>query len=162
VSVLDANLPTLASHTPAALGRLATTLAAKADLWRPLLHVDPVNRWYARLARTDDWEAWLLTWVPGQRTGVHDHGGSGGAFTVLEGSVQELTPRRNGRLTTRDYTAGQVRAFGPDHVHEVVGTGDRPAATLHVYGPRLSLMNRYELANGALRLVRTETAGRDW
>jgi hypothetical protein len=162
VSVLDARLPSLASPAPAALGRLATTLAADADLWRPLLHVDPVHRWYARLARTDDWEAWLLTWAPGQRTGVHDHGGSGGAFTVLDGSVQELTPGRDGGLTTRTYTAGQVRAFGPDHVHEVVGTGDRPAATLHVYGPRLALMNRYELADGALRLLRTETAGRDW
>ena len=160
--VLDAGLPTLASLTPAALGRLATTLAADADLWRPLLHVDPTNRWYTRLARTDDWEAWLLTWVPGQRTGVHDHGGSGGAFTVLDGSVEELTPRPDGSLAARTYTAGQVRPFGPDHVHEVVGTGDRPAATLHVYGPRLSLMNRYELAGGDLRLVRTEAAGRDW
>jgi hypothetical protein len=92
---------------------------------------------------------------------VHDHGGSGGAFTVLDGAVEELTPR-TGSLAARTYTAGDVRAFGPDHVHEVVGAGDRPAATLHVYSPRLSLMNRYELAGGALHLVRTETAGRDW
>jgi predicted metal-dependent enzyme (double-stranded beta helix superfamily) len=166
VSVLDHTraLPTLSSPTPAGLARLALTLAADADRWRPLLHVDPVNRWYARLARTDDWEAWLLTWAPGQRTGVHDHGGSAGAFTVLEGQVEERTPRgRPGGLAARTWTAGEVRAFGGAHVHEVVGTGDRPAATLHVYGPRLSRMNRYELdPAGALLLVGSESAGEDW
>jgi predicted metal-dependent enzyme (double-stranded beta helix superfamily) len=134
VSVLDAACPPSPRSPRPPSAASPTTLAADADLWRPLLHVDPTNRWYARLARTDDWEAWLLTWAPGQRTGVHDHGGSGGAFTVLDGSVEELTPRPDGSLAARTYTAGQVRAFGPDHVHEVVGTGDRPAATLHVYG----------------------------
>jgi predicted metal-dependent enzyme (double-stranded beta helix superfamily) len=161
---LDHVLPTLTAATPAALGRLATSLASAADLWRPLLHVDPVNRWYTRLARTPDWEAWLLTWAPGQRTGIHDHGASAGAFTVLEGGVAELTPRgRAGGLARRELGAGAVRPFGPDHVHEVVGTGDRPAASLHVYAPHLARMNRYELdAAGALRLVRSEVAGRDW
>jgi quercetin dioxygenase-like cupin family protein len=164
VSVLDPTLPTLTQTTPAGLGRLATTLAADADLWRPLLHVDPVNRWYTRLARTDEWEAWLLTWAPGQRTGIHDHGGSAGAFTVLEGRVEELTPHgRSGALTSRVLSAGEVRAFGRNHVHEVVGAGDRPAATLHVYGPHLARMNRYEVdRRGILRLVRSERAGQDW
>jgi predicted metal-dependent enzyme (double-stranded beta helix superfamily) len=162
VSVLDAPLPTLAS--PAGLGRLARTLAADADLWHPLLHVDPVHRWYTRLARTDDWEAWLLTWAPGQRTGLHDHGASAGAFTVLDGTVAELTPRRRARgLATQTFGAGEVRSFGPGYVHEVVGAGDRPAATLHVYGPHLARMNRYALdAAGGLRHVRSEVAGQDW
>ena len=40
---------------------------------------------------TDDYEAWLLTWLPGQSTGLHDHGGSAGAFTVLSGVVEEST-----------------------------------------------------------------------
>jgi quercetin dioxygenase-like cupin family protein len=149
---------------PATLGRLARALAAEPELWRPLLHVDPVDRWYARLARADGWEAWLLTWAPGQRTGIHDHGASAGAFAVLDGRIDELTPRpRAGGLATRTFAAGDVRSFGPDYVHEVVGAGDRPAATLHVYGPRLERMNRYELADGGrLRLVRSEVAGQDW
>ena len=167
MSVLDHALPTSTGLTtptgPAGLGRLAQALAADADLWRPLLHVDPVHRWYTRLARTDGWEAWLLTWAPGQRTGLHDHGASAGAFTVLEGGVTELTPRRGGGLATRTFGAGQVRSFGADYVHEVVGAGDRPAASLHVYGPHLARMNRYELdAAGALRHVRSELAGQDW
>ncbi len=166
MSVIDHALPALTTPAPTAagLGRLARALAADPDLWRPLLHVDPVHRWYTRLARTDDWEAWLLTWVPGQRTGIHDHGASAGAFTVLDGRVDELTPRPGARgLARRTFAAGEVRAFGPDYVHEVAGTGDRPAATLHVYGPHLARMNRYELApDGGLRLVRSDRAGQDW
>ena len=169
MSVLDLALPAPTDPTgltgPAGLGRLAQALATDADLWRPLLHVDPVHRWYTRLARTEDWEAWLLTWAPGQRTGLHDHGTSAGAFTVLEGRIEELTPRgrAGGGLVPRTFAAGDVRSFGRDHVHEVVGSCDRPAATLHVYGPHLARMNRYELdAAGALRHVRSEVAGQDW
>ncbi len=44
-----------------------------------------------------------------------------------------------------------------------MGAGDRPAATLHVYGPHLARKKRYELdAAGALRHVRSEVAGQDW
>jgi hypothetical protein len=61
-------LPKLSSPTPAGLARLATVLATRADLWRPLIQVDQENRWFTRIAGGDGWEAWLLTWLPGQRT----------------------------------------------------------------------------------------------
>jgi hypothetical protein len=167
-AVLTPALPgTATALSVAALGRLSRELAADGGLWRPLLHVDPVDRWYTRLARTDAWEAWLLTWAPGQRTGLHDHGPSAGAFTVLEGRVEELTPRTRGNgsadgLTSRTFGEGELRPFGANYVHEVAGTGDRPAATLHVYGPHLHRMNRYALVGGRLVRTRTEKAGRDW
>ncbi len=42
--------------------------------------------------RQERWLAlvvWLLSWLPGQRTGFHDHGSSGGAFTVVQGCLRE-------------------------------------------------------------------------
>jgi predicted metal-dependent enzyme (double-stranded beta helix superfamily) len=159
-------LPELSRPTPAGLSKIVQVLAQRADLWRSLLHHDPEQRGYARLAGGDGWEAWLLTWLPGQLTGLHDHGPSAGAFTVLFGQVTEFTPVTgpDGRvgLHRRPLAVGDLRSFGPNYVHDVAGAGDGPAATVHAYGPALSEMNRFALTGGRLDLVRTDRAGEDW
>lgn len=159
--------PADGSLRPKQLASIAQQLAAQVDVWRPLLHFDFEKRWYTRLTTGEGWEAWLLTWLPGQQTDLHDHGGSSGAFTVLEGQLQELTPAPRGsepaRTTSRTLRSPHVRAFGPSHIHQVIGTGDTPAASLHVYGPALSVMNRYVLdAERGPVLAVTEKAGLDW
>jgi len=73
------------------LVEIATRLAGQHEVWEPLVRYDPISRYYARLANEPDFEAWLLTWVPGQGTDWHDHGGSGGAFVVLQGALVEGT-----------------------------------------------------------------------
>jgi quercetin dioxygenase-like cupin family protein len=152
-------LPDLTERTPAGLGRLASVLATRSDLWRPLVHVDPDRRWFTRIAGGAGWEAWLLTWLPGQRTGLHDHGGAAGAFTVLSGTVREQTVGdREGRLLQ----APELRYFGPQHVHGVIGAGDGPAATLHVYAPTLTIVRRFERTGDGVRLVSVEREGADW
>jgi hypothetical protein len=47
------------------------------------------RRWWARLALTDGVELWLLSWLPGQATRPHDHGGASGSFTVVRGTLSE-------------------------------------------------------------------------
>jgi predicted metal-dependent enzyme (double-stranded beta helix superfamily) len=159
-------LPALSRPTPAGLAEIIRVLATRADFWRPLLHHDTERRGYVRLAGGEGWEAWLLTWLPGQTTGLHDHGPSAGAFTVLLGEVTELTPAAgpDGRVTLhrRPLAAGELRSFGPNYVHDVAGAGAVPAATLHAYGPALSEMNRFALTDGRLELLRTDHAGEDW
>ncbi len=152
-------LPALASPTPAGLGQLAAVLATRGDLWRPVMHVDPDHRWFTRIAGGEGWEAWLLTWLPGQRTGLHDHGGAAGAFTVLSGVIREETASD---AQGRRLLAGDERQFGPKHIHEVIGDGDGPAATLHVYAPVLTIMRRYERTASGVRLVSVEQEGTDW
>ena len=44
---------TEAPLNPKALARIARHLAGQVDLWRPLLHVDPDQRWYTRLMTGD-------------------------------------------------------------------------------------------------------------
>ena len=73
------------------LVEIATRLAGQHELWEPLVRYDPISRYYARLASEPDFEAWLLTWVPGQGTDWHDHGGSAGAFVVVRGELTERT-----------------------------------------------------------------------
>jgi predicted metal-dependent enzyme (double-stranded beta helix superfamily) len=146
------------------LGGLAEWYATDPATWPTPLRFDPDRRWYARLARTGDHEAWLLSWLPGQSTELHDHGGVAGAFTVLAGHLTEATPTRGPRveLVERSYRPGATRRFGPQHVHRVVNSGSVPAVSLHVYSPVLTRMTRYAVADGELRTLAVEQAGRDW
>ena len=142
------------------LGRLAEHYAS-----RPLTpRFDPTHRWYSRLARADDHEVWLLTWLPGQGTDLHDHGGSSGAFTILDGVLIEQTPTRQppAPLAERRYGPGATRRFGPHHVHRMVNAGSVPAVSMHVYSPALTRMTRYAVDRGALRVLGVEHAGQDW
>lgn len=126
---------------------------------------DAKERWYARLAAEPDHEAWLLTWLPGQETDLHDHGGSAGAFTVVSGVLTEQTVVSSGGglwLAGRPLDAGLTRQFGPRHVHRIRNTGEVPAVSVHVYGPALSTMNKYEIDNGRLRVTATDVAGEAW
>jgi hypothetical protein len=152
---------------PLAPRQIARSFAGRPELWRPLVRfAEP--RFFTRLAVGPDWEAWLLTWLPGQSTSLHDHGGSSGAFAVLAGLVDESLPLRTGgdtgrtHLLTRRYRAGQVRCFGSDHVHDVAARAGRRAVTLHVYTPRLATMRRYALVDGDLTVTSREREGEDW
>ncbi len=162
-------LPRTAPRSPAALAEIAQVLATRDALWRPVVHFDPHDRWYTRVAGGEGWEAWLLTWTPGQTTALHGHGRSAGAFTVLQGVLTETealdAPVIGQPLRTRRHvlTMGQHRAFATGYVHEVANAGVENAVSLHVYGPALTSMTRYALdREGLLRETADERVGADW
>ncbi|MER7003331.1 cysteine dioxygenase family protein [Dactylosporangium sp. NPDC000555] len=140
---------------------LARAYAAAPDDWPFAPRFDPARRWYGRLALADDHEVWLLTWLPGQATDLHDHGGSAGAFTVFSGAVVEQTVH-GGELANTVHATGEGRRFGAHHVHRIVNNGTRPAVTVHVYGPALTAMTRYRLHDGRLSVESVTRAGADW
>ncbi|WP_333735034.1 cysteine dioxygenase, partial [Streptomyces sp. IBSBF 3010] len=114
---------------------LARTIAADRDRWAPLVRYDATTRWYHRLRTGPGYEVWLLSWVPGQGSGLHDHGPSSGVLTVLDGELTERTDRGK-----RTLGAGAQRVFAPGYVHEVVNDSLEPAVSLHVYYPGLTDM----------------------
>lgn len=156
------------SSDPAAVAR---DFAADTSAWLPAIRFDENHRWYSRVAATTDYEIWLLTWLPGQRTGIHDHGGSAGAFVVAQGTLREDTvdqPWSDGldgsrvRVSSALFGAGSVRRFDRHHVHEVVNDGVVPAVSVHAYAPSLGSMSRYRLEGDVLRVTASERAGADW
>jgi len=155
--------PTLPT-TGVDLAALALRYVHHPDDWPFAPRFDPVQRWYARLAVAADHEVWLLTWLPGQSTDLHDHGGSAGAFAVLSGVLTEHTvaPGTRPALVPAPQPAGAVRAFGPRHVHRIVNAGDRQAVSVHAYAPALRSMTRYRLDGSGLGVVAEERAGEDW
>ena len=136
--------------------RVAVGVATTPSLWKPMLHHDPVMRWHVRLHRDDEHEIWLLGWTAQQEVELHDHGGSVGAFAVVEGRLVEdhVGPRG---FRQRRWPAGTASAFPAARIHHVWNPGPAPATSIHVYSPPLSSMTYYErAASGALWAARTE------
>ncbi|MFF2654748.1 cysteine dioxygenase [Streptomyces sp. NPDC058045] len=118
---------------------LARAIAADPDRWRPLVRYDATTRWYHRLQTGPGYEVWLLSWVPGQGSGRHDHGRSSGVLTVLQGELTEHTGRG-----ARTLAEGDQRVLAPGSVHGVANDSLEPAVSLHIYFPGLTEMPMHE------------------
>jgi len=123
----------------------------------PFVRFDPDERWHQRLYRDRRDDLWLISWLPGQGTQLHDHGGSSGAFTVLSGELSEATYRPHTRSQSEQvHLAGTGFGFGAHYIHDVRNVTDRPAVSVHAYSLPLERMNFYDLnESGELELVAT-------
>ncbi len=150
---------------------IARRFADHPDDWPLTPRFDPNKRWYHRIADTEQAEVWLLSWLPGQATDLHDHGGSAGAFVVVTGTLIEHTlsddteradQSGGARLRPTSLPAGAGRRFDAHHIHLLGNEGDRPAVSVHVYGPALTSMTRYRVDGGQLRVTAVDQAGAQW
>jgi hypothetical protein len=159
---------------------IAVALALRTDLWATLVEFRKAERWTYRLDVGTELdvldpslhgdlpgaEVWLLSWLPGQGTDLHDHGASAGAFAVARGALTErVVARGRGGRVHQDLTELdrlRVRFFGPHYVHQVSNTRPEPAVSVHVYVPGLTEMNVYRVDGGGLVRTATERAGQDW
>jgi cysteine dioxygenase type I len=148
-------------------------LSGRCDHLLPEGGVPEAERWFARIHGDGELDVWLISWVPGRATELHDHGGSLGALTVLSGSLNEF--RWDGRgLRRRRLDAGDQAGFPLGWVHDVVwapravtGIVSAPASpirgpveptlSVHAYSPPLTAMSYYEVTDRKrLRRRRTE------
>lgn len=156
------------ARIPVDLVQKASDLARQTSLWEALVAYDPLSRYYVRLTKQPNYEAWLLTWLPGQGTDWHDHGGSAGAFQVLRGTLTEDRARfvREGHAVVEsrssELPAGALRSFGRRYVHRVVNNAIEPAVSVHVYSPVLVEMNQYVESRGRLALAASQAVGVNW
>jgi rhodanese-related sulfurtransferase len=135
----------LITRAPAELAKIVETAAASNE-WVGRVRLSADRRWYERIYQSQDYDLWVISWLPGQSTGFHDHGGSSGAFIVATGVLEELGPDGHTYLAER----GKARSFGPDYAHDVRNASNAPAISIHAYSPPLTGMNEYELDGGQL------------
>ncbi|WNV90073.1 cysteine dioxygenase family protein [Umezawaea sp. Da 62-37] len=117
-----------------------------SELTTPLLDIldfNPEKRWWARLGLTEGVELWLLSWLPGQGTEPHDHGGSSGSFTVLTGELTENYRYPAGPIRNAKRPVGASLGFGAGRAHEVHNRGTIGAASVHAYSPPLIPTREY-------------------
>ncbi|MFG2911148.1 cysteine dioxygenase [Kitasatospora sp. NPDC048286] len=122
--------------------RLVREIAADRARWEPLVRYDALTRWYARLETGPGYEVWLLSWLPGQSSGFHDHGESSGVMSVVRGELVERSLTPTGEKT-RELRPGGQRVFSAGYLHEVVNGALEPAVSIHLYTPGLTEMNQY-------------------
>ncbi len=156
-------------HTPDELAATAAALAARPELWEHLIEFTWPDRTHVRFAGGDGWEAWLITWMPGQRTRLHNHGPCAGAFRVVRGTLTEdealETPVVGHPLALRrrSMPTGSHRRFGPGYVHDVLNVSEENAVSIHVYHPALVTMVRWVLDDdGLLQVWSQEKVGVDF
>ncbi|MEU4803635.1 cysteine dioxygenase family protein [Actinosynnema sp. NPDC023587] len=149
-SALDVRLfrdllhPSRELWTPRELRELTSYVAG--ELTTPLLSIlsfDAEQRWWARLALTEGVELWLLSWLPGQGTEPHDHGGAAGSFTVLTGELSEDYRYPGGPVRSTVRGVGSSIGFGAGRAHQVTNRGTRGASSVHAYSPPLVPTREY-------------------
>jgi hypothetical protein len=164
---------------PTGPAALAAALAAASGRWLHRVQYRSVSRWTQLLPRgdaaalihpelhadLDGVQIWLLSWLSGQGTPLHDHGRSAGAFAVVRGELTErVVSTGPAGLHTFHARLGvdRLRQFGTHYVHQVTNDDAEPAVSVHVYTPALREMNTYEVAGDLLLRTGTEKAGVDW
>ena len=131
--------------TPGELRDLVTAIGTdfRDDLLAQVRFASP-QRWWARLELTEEVEVWLLSWLPGQHTAPHDHGGASGAFSVVLGTLSETYRYPGAGLGTRTHQTGDAIGFGAGRAHQVRNTSAEKAATVHAYSPPLVPTREYD------------------
>ncbi len=126
------------------------------------------SRWARRVLSGPGHEAWLLGWLPGQGTELHDHGGldrpAAAAVAVVSGRLSEYTVRAGPfpTLERTELTPGRAAMVDDRTVHAVRNDSDAPAVSLHVYAPGLDAMRTYLFDETGLSPSRIKRAGEDW
>jgi hypothetical protein len=143
-----------ADHGPVALAARRHAAALAADWagdparWRHLVRPDEPGRWYTPLFDGADANAWLIQWPTGTGIDPHAHGSSAAAAAAAVAVVAGCLTERwaagtiaSGPPRTRRLPAGRQVSFGADHVHAVRNDDAALAVSVHVYAPRLTVVD---------------------
>jgi Cysteine dioxygenase type I len=143
-------LPRKGLLTTGELEQLALGIYERPDVWEPLMRVDAEQRRYELVYEDDHVDAWVLSWMPGQGTGFHDHYISGVGLACAQGGVREDLLVYGGPDVSLHLRPGDTRQGGPGYIHRVRHQLGEPAVTIHVYSPRLDWVGQYRLGDNGL------------
>ena len=147
---LDGLIPHEGILAPDELEQLARDIVERPELWEPLVLSDPSRRRYELVYEDESVDAWVLSWMPGQGTGFHDHYISSVGLCCALGGVREDLMVYGGQHDRLRLRPGDSRQGGPGYIHRVRHELGEPAVTIHVYSPRLDWVGQYRLGDGGI------------
>jgi uncharacterized NAD(P)/FAD-binding protein YdhS len=114
----------------------------------PFVHANPQNYNRATVVLRDQYELLVMTWLNGQSSVPHDHGGSICAMLTVRGQAVEGTysVAPDGYVDPEYenvFVAGQVTAGEDAAVHTVSNPGNEVLVTVHIYSPPLRDFMRF-------------------
>jgi len=138
--------------SPDALEELVRRLADRPDLWQPLVVVDRDQRRYELLYEDERVDIWVLSWMPGQHTGFHDHDRSGVGLVCVRGELDERNLAVGAEAEAVRMSPGTSRSGAGGYIHAVAHRAGEPAISIHAYSPPLVAVGQYRRdAIGRLR-----------
>ncbi|NOK00836.1 MULTISPECIES: cysteine dioxygenase family protein [Myxococcus] len=132
-----------------------------------LVRFEPSGYTRQTIARTTACELLLVSWLPGQASRVHDHGGSGGASWLVRGMLRETRFAWAGDRLVPEVivgaSEGDLLVEFPDTIHRIDNASRHGAVSLHLYAPPMQGMTPYDasLAPESLRPPRPLAAERE-
>jgi hypothetical protein len=149
---LDELVPHEGILTPGELEQVASAIGTHPEIWEPLVRVDGERRRFELVYEDERMDAWVLSWMPGQGTGFHDHYVSSVGLACVLGGVKEDWLRLGRPELEFQLRPGDTRCGGPGYIHRVGHATGEPAVTVHVYSPRLDEVGQYRVdESGVMR-----------
>ena len=114
--------------------------------------ISPQQETYSRrrVVRTEAYEVLVMTWLPGQGSGAHDHAGSVSAFKILRGTGHETSFAPGADtlvdpIGTRELHEGEVGLDAGELIHAVRNDCSRkePLVSIHVFAPPIAELRRF-------------------
>jgi len=101
-----------------------------------------------RVARTEAFELLVMTWLPGQGSGAHDHAGSVSAFKIVRGTADETRYAQAADslvdpVGSHELHAGEVGIDPGDVIHAVRNGHAELLVSVHVYAPPIRELRRF-------------------
>ena len=145
-------IPATPSLSSVGLEHLAIAIRDRPELWEPLLLIDAHRRRYRLLFEDDRTDIWVLCWMPGQKTGFHDHDLSDVGIAIAQGMVVERQLRLPTGATACELRHGDTRQGPAGYIHSVAHGEGVPAVSIHCYSPPLMKVGQYRVDDdGVLR-----------
>lgn len=144
----------------AQLQELVSTIAARPELWESLVVHDRERRRYRLLYEDDRIDVWVLSWMPGQGTGYHDHDRSSVGLASARGTIVERQMLLPEGATAIEMTPGVSRSGGGGYIHACGHVEGEPAVSIHAYSPPLAWVGQYRVNEETGVLERSIMHGR--
>ena len=112
----------------AALERLVRRIAARPDLSAAARRRRSRTAAFELLYDDDQVDIWVLSWMPGQKTGFHDHDRSTVALMCVQGELDEGSLTIGTDATLLRMTAGTIRSGPGGYIHSVSHQAGEPAS----------------------------------
>ena len=137
----------------AAVGALDVTPESLGDA----IHIDTESYVRTLVFESAHVAVFVMAWLPGQRSPIHDHAGSACAVRVVSGTAVEQRYHLNPDETVsptgegRQFHAGEVTVSFDADIHMLGNAAMGPASprdilvTIHVYSPPLAPTHKYSV-----------------
>ncbi|MFN8108398.1 MAG: cysteine dioxygenase family protein [Thermoleophilia bacterium] len=131
---------------------------SQTGLWSDYTVVSQDYRDYRLVFENEFTDIWVLSWLPGQTTGFHDHDRSQVGLGVMQGALRESHMRLGDTPVNHVLRAGQFQEGPFGYIHQVAHEEGDLAVSIHAYSPPLVAVGQYRQVDG--RMVRLAEPGR--